>query len=213
MKALDDAELSLGLKPGWDKGLFRKGKALAGLKVSGVCVSSRHGLQVSCSEKFSQRWEKSSVKKKKKDDVKAAREARKGASLFGEPKGRRPPETTFQCRKRAEDATAVFVSFVEPKLCKRRAPWRLIKEGCGWRLERASQRLLSSPVGPAGLCVFISRSVGVSSCCCSGGFLLTCLLFLRLASAAPRSRGTRKPSEPSGWSWKRTVPGRTWRRS
>uniref|UniRef100_H3C2T1 RRM domain-containing protein n=1 Tax=Tetraodon nigroviridis TaxID=99883 RepID=H3C2T1_TETNG len=32
MKALDDAELSLGLKPGWDKGLFRKGKALAGLK-------------------------------------------------------------------------------------------------------------------------------------------------------------------------------------
>lgn len=34
MKALDDAEVSLGMHPGWVKGLFRKGKALAGLKVS-----------------------------------------------------------------------------------------------------------------------------------------------------------------------------------
>lgn len=34
MKALDDAELSLIMCPGWVKGLFRKGKALAGLKVS-----------------------------------------------------------------------------------------------------------------------------------------------------------------------------------
>lgn len=34
MKALDDAELSLGMCPGWVKGLFRKGKALAGLKVN-----------------------------------------------------------------------------------------------------------------------------------------------------------------------------------
>ncbi|XP_040036825.2 uncharacterized protein LOC120821845 [Gasterosteus aculeatus] len=31
-KALADAELSLGLLPGWVKGLFRKGRALAGLK-------------------------------------------------------------------------------------------------------------------------------------------------------------------------------------
>ncbi|XP_072233092.1 uncharacterized protein [Leuresthes tenuis] len=31
-KALTDAELSLGICPGWVKGLFRKGKALAGLK-------------------------------------------------------------------------------------------------------------------------------------------------------------------------------------
>lgn len=34
MKALDDAELSLIMCPGWVKGLFRKGKALAGLKVT-----------------------------------------------------------------------------------------------------------------------------------------------------------------------------------
>ncbi|XP_028331037.1 tetratricopeptide repeat protein 31-like [Gouania willdenowi] len=33
-KALADAELSLGIRPGWVKGLFRKGKALAGLKRS-----------------------------------------------------------------------------------------------------------------------------------------------------------------------------------
>lgn len=32
MKALTDAELSLGMCPGWVKGLFRKGRALAGLK-------------------------------------------------------------------------------------------------------------------------------------------------------------------------------------
>ncbi|XP_005468311.1 tetratricopeptide repeat protein 31 isoform X2 [Oreochromis niloticus] len=31
-KALMDAELSLGICPGWDKGLYRKGRALAGLK-------------------------------------------------------------------------------------------------------------------------------------------------------------------------------------
>ncbi|CAN9509553.1 unnamed protein product [Ophioblennius macclurei] len=31
-KALTDAELSLGISPGWVKGLFRKGRALAGLK-------------------------------------------------------------------------------------------------------------------------------------------------------------------------------------
>ena len=35
MKALDDAEVSLSMNPGWVKGLFRKGRALAGLKVSG----------------------------------------------------------------------------------------------------------------------------------------------------------------------------------
>lgn len=34
MKALDDAELSLGMRPGWVKGLFRKGRALVGLKVN-----------------------------------------------------------------------------------------------------------------------------------------------------------------------------------
>lgn len=34
MKALDDAELSLGMFPGWVKGLFRKGRALVGLKVN-----------------------------------------------------------------------------------------------------------------------------------------------------------------------------------
>lgn len=34
MKALDDAELSLGMCPCWVKGLFRKGRALAGLKVN-----------------------------------------------------------------------------------------------------------------------------------------------------------------------------------
>lgn len=34
MKALDDAELSLIMCPGWVKGLFRKGRALAGLKVN-----------------------------------------------------------------------------------------------------------------------------------------------------------------------------------
>lgn len=34
MKALEDAELSLSMCPGWVKGLFRKGKALAGLKVN-----------------------------------------------------------------------------------------------------------------------------------------------------------------------------------
>ncbi|KAM9718278.1 uncharacterized protein ACNS7B_021644 isoform 1-T1 [Menidia menidia] len=32
-KALTDAELSLGIRPGWVKGLFRKGRALAGLKM------------------------------------------------------------------------------------------------------------------------------------------------------------------------------------
>lgn len=37
MKALDDAELSLGMRPGWVKGLFRKGRALMGLKVSYPC--------------------------------------------------------------------------------------------------------------------------------------------------------------------------------
>ncbi|XP_061620328.1 tetratricopeptide repeat protein 31 isoform X3 [Phyllopteryx taeniolatus] len=31
-KALADAELCLGMRPGWNKGLFRKGRALAGLK-------------------------------------------------------------------------------------------------------------------------------------------------------------------------------------
>uniref|UniRef100_A0A8D0GM32 Uncharacterized protein n=1 Tax=Sphenodon punctatus TaxID=8508 RepID=A0A8D0GM32_SPHPU len=31
-KALSDAELALSLEPGWPKGLFRKGKALMGLK-------------------------------------------------------------------------------------------------------------------------------------------------------------------------------------
>lgn len=34
MKALDDAELSLIMCPGWVKGLFRKGRALVGLKVN-----------------------------------------------------------------------------------------------------------------------------------------------------------------------------------
>lgn len=34
MKALTDAELSLSMCPGWVKGLFRKGRALAGLKVN-----------------------------------------------------------------------------------------------------------------------------------------------------------------------------------
>uniref|UniRef100_A0A673CUR4 Uncharacterized protein n=1 Tax=Sphaeramia orbicularis TaxID=375764 RepID=A0A673CUR4_9TELE len=33
-KALTDAELCLSMCPGWDKGLFRKGRALAGLKVN-----------------------------------------------------------------------------------------------------------------------------------------------------------------------------------
>lgn len=33
-KALADAELSLSMCPGWVKGLFRKGRALAGLKVN-----------------------------------------------------------------------------------------------------------------------------------------------------------------------------------
>lgn len=37
MKALDDAELSLTMRPGWVKGLFRKGRALMGLKVSYLC--------------------------------------------------------------------------------------------------------------------------------------------------------------------------------
>lgn len=36
-KALDDAELSLGMRPGWVKGLFRKGRALMGLKVNYLC--------------------------------------------------------------------------------------------------------------------------------------------------------------------------------
>lgn len=34
-KALIDAELCLNMCPGWVKGLFRKGRALAGLKVTG----------------------------------------------------------------------------------------------------------------------------------------------------------------------------------
>lgn len=43
MKALDDAEVALSMHPGWVKGLFRKGKALAGLKVSGRRKSERAG--------------------------------------------------------------------------------------------------------------------------------------------------------------------------
>lgn len=35
-KALADAELSLSMLPGWVKGLFRRGRALAGLKVNGL---------------------------------------------------------------------------------------------------------------------------------------------------------------------------------
>lgn len=35
-KALVDAELSLSMCPGWVKGLFRKGRALAGLKVNKI---------------------------------------------------------------------------------------------------------------------------------------------------------------------------------
>lgn len=35
-KALTDAELSLSMWPGWVKGQFRRGRALAGLKVSGL---------------------------------------------------------------------------------------------------------------------------------------------------------------------------------
>lgn len=34
-EALGDAQVALGLQPGWPKGLFRKGKALRGLKVPG----------------------------------------------------------------------------------------------------------------------------------------------------------------------------------
>lgn len=37
MKALDDAELSLSMRPGWVKGLFRKGRALMGLRVRYRC--------------------------------------------------------------------------------------------------------------------------------------------------------------------------------
>lgn len=33
-KALRDADMALLLEPGWIKGLFRKGKALCGLKVT-----------------------------------------------------------------------------------------------------------------------------------------------------------------------------------
>lgn len=33
-KALADAELCLNMSPSWIKGLFRKGRALAGLKVT-----------------------------------------------------------------------------------------------------------------------------------------------------------------------------------
>lgn len=46
-KALTDAELSLSMCPGWVKGLFRKGRALVGLKVSAarrftdLCLHSR----------------------------------------------------------------------------------------------------------------------------------------------------------------------------
>lgn len=40
MKALDDAELSLSMCPGWVKGLFRKGRALVGLKVNYLFVGS-----------------------------------------------------------------------------------------------------------------------------------------------------------------------------
>ena len=36
-KALLDAELSLSMLPGWVKGLFRRGRALAGLKVNDFC--------------------------------------------------------------------------------------------------------------------------------------------------------------------------------
>lgn len=39
MKALDDAELSLSMCPGWVKGLFRKGRALMGLRVSYLCFA------------------------------------------------------------------------------------------------------------------------------------------------------------------------------
>lgn len=51
MKALTDAELSLSMCPGWVKGLFRKGRALAGLKVNGLLIKSAPptcDLQVSC---------------------------------------------------------------------------------------------------------------------------------------------------------------------
>lgn len=46
-KALTDSELALSVSPGWVKGLFRKGKALAGLKVKELIrdTCKRHGDQ------------------------------------------------------------------------------------------------------------------------------------------------------------------------
>lgn len=46
-KALADAELCIGISPGWNKGLFRKGKALAGLKVGALSFLLFYGLSVS----------------------------------------------------------------------------------------------------------------------------------------------------------------------
>lgn len=45
-KALIDAELSLSICPGWVKGLFRKGKALAGLKVNSPLIVCSTMLEV-----------------------------------------------------------------------------------------------------------------------------------------------------------------------
>lgn len=42
-EALRDAQVALGLQPGWPKGLFRKGKALRGLKVPGLGAVSGTG--------------------------------------------------------------------------------------------------------------------------------------------------------------------------
>lgn len=43
-----DAELSLGICPGWDKGLYRKGRALAGLKVKIKLLSNLNNPHMSC---------------------------------------------------------------------------------------------------------------------------------------------------------------------
>ncbi|XP_041636066.1 STI1-like protein [Cheilinus undulatus] len=46
-KALADAELSLSMRPGWVKGLFRKGRALAGLKrYNEACLTFREVLKL-----------------------------------------------------------------------------------------------------------------------------------------------------------------------
>uniref|UniRef100_A0A3Q4BBC2 Uncharacterized protein n=1 Tax=Mola mola TaxID=94237 RepID=A0A3Q4BBC2_MOLML len=47
-KALADAELSLSMCPGWVKGLFRKGRALAGLKVNGLMTSITQLMVCNC---------------------------------------------------------------------------------------------------------------------------------------------------------------------